>query len=47
MLLAVGGRLLPVSADVEGAVRSEVLGARFGTVEERLRIIWHDGVANV
>lgn len=47
LLRTVGGRLLPVSADAEGAVRSEVLGARFGTVEGRLRIIWHDGVADI
>ncbi|PZS37928.1 MAG: hypothetical protein DLM62_16515 [Pseudonocardiales bacterium] len=47
LLRAVGGRLLPVSADAEGGMRSEVLGARFGTVEGRLRIIWQDGVADV
>ena len=33
LLRAVGDRLLPVSADAQGAVRSEVLGAQFVTVE--------------
>lgn len=43
LLRAVGGRLLPVSADAEGGVRCDVLGARFATVEGRLRITWQDG----
>ncbi|HWR48112.1 MAG TPA: Uma2 family endonuclease [Pseudonocardiaceae bacterium] len=47
LLRAVGGRLLPVSADAEGAVRSDVLDARFATVEGRLRVTWRDGVADV
>jgi Uma2 family endonuclease len=47
LLRAVGDRLLPVSADAEGGLRSEVLGAQFATVEGRLRITWHDGVADV
>ncbi len=47
LLRAVGGRLLPVTADVEGAVRSEVLRARFATVAGRLRITWEDGAAEL
>jgi Uma2 family endonuclease len=47
LLRAVGDRLLPVSADAEGGVRSEVLDVQFATVEGRLRITWHDGVAEV
>jgi hypothetical protein len=47
LLRAVGGRLLPVSGDTEGAVRSDVLGAQFATVEGRLRITWENGVADV
>lgn len=47
LLRAVGGRLLPVSADPEGGVRSDVLGARFTTVDGRARITWQDGVADV
>lgn len=47
LLRAVGGRLLPVSADAESAVHSDVLDARFATVEGRLRITWRDGVADV
>jgi hypothetical protein len=47
LLRAVGDRLLPVSADAGGGVRSDVLGAQFATVEDRLRITWHDGVADV
>lgn len=47
LLRAVGGRLLPVSADGEGVVRSEVLATQFATVDGRLRITWQDGVADV
>ncbi len=47
LLRAVGDRLLPVSADAEGVVRSDVLRAQFATVEGRLRITWEDGVADV
>ncbi|MGH3828176.1 MAG: Uma2 family endonuclease [Pseudonocardiaceae bacterium] len=47
LLRAVGGRLLPVSADAEGAVHADVLDARFATVEDRLRITWRDGVAEL
>lgn len=47
LLRAVGGRLLPVSADAEGAVRSEVLGAQFTTADGRLRITWEDGVSEL
>lgn len=47
LLRAVGNRLLPVTADADGGVRSEVLGAHFATVDRRLRIIWQGGVADV
>ncbi len=47
LLRAVGDRLLPVTADAGGSVRSEILGAQFTTVEGRLRITWADGVADV
>lgn len=44
---AVGDQLLLVSANTEGGVRSDVLGAQFTTVEGRLRIAWEDGAADV
>lgn len=47
LLRAVGGRLLPVTADPEGAVRCDVLGAQFTTVAGRLRITWEDGRADL
>lgn len=47
LLRAVGDRLLPVTTDAAGSVRSEVLGAQFTTVEGRLRITWENGVADV
>ncbi|MDQ3989273.1 MAG: Uma2 family endonuclease [Actinomycetota bacterium] len=47
LLRAVGGRLLPVSADVEGGVYSKVMGARFETVDKQLHISWEDGSADV
>lgn len=47
LLRAVGGRLLPVSADAEGGARSEVLGARFTTAGDVLRVGWEDGAADV
>jgi len=47
LLRAVGGRLLPVTADTEGAVRSDVLGAQFATIAGRLRIAWDDGSAEL
>jgi hypothetical protein len=47
LLRAVGDQLLLVSANAEGGVRSDVLGAQFATVEGRLRITWEDGVADV
>jgi Uma2 family endonuclease len=47
LLRAVGGRLLPVTADTEGAVRSDVLGVQFATVAGRLRITWEDGSAEL
>lgn len=47
MLRAVGSRLLPVTADAHGVLRSEVLGAQFATVDGRLRITWQDGTADI
>lgn len=47
LLRAMGDRLLPVTADADGAVRSDVLGAWFATVDGQLRISWQDGVADV
>lgn len=47
LLRAVGDRLLPVTADADGAARSDVLGAQFATVDWLLRISWQDGVADV
>lgn len=47
LLRAVGSRLLPVSADAHGVLRSEVLGAQFATVDGRLRITWQDGTADI
>ncbi|HEY6424857.1 MAG TPA: Uma2 family endonuclease [Pseudonocardiaceae bacterium] len=47
LLRAVGDRLLPVSADAAGVVRSDVLDAQFATVEDQLRITWQDGVAAI
>lgn len=47
LLRAVGGRLLPVSADAHGTVRSEVLGAQFAAAEGQLRITWQDGAAEI
>jgi len=47
LLRAVDNRLLPMSADATGAVRSEVLGASFATVGSWLRISWNDGSADI
>lgn len=48
LLRNVGGRLLPVTADADGAVRSTVLGVGFHTVDgPALRIAWADGAADV
>lgn len=47
LLRAIGDRLLPVTADTDGAVRSDVLGARFATTDGRMRITWQDGGADV
>jgi Uma2 family endonuclease len=47
LLRTVGDRLLPVTADAHGVLRSEVLGAQFATVDGRLRISWQDGVADI
>lgn len=47
LLRAVGDRLLPVTADREGALRSEVLGAAFTTVAGRLHIAWENDSAEI
>ena len=47
LLRSVGGRLLPVSTDADGAVRSDVLGAQFVAVAGGLRITWEGGVAEL
>ncbi len=47
LLRALDKRLLPVDADAGGAVRSEVLGATFTTVDTRLRIGWDGGSAAI
>ncbi len=47
LLRAVGGRLLPVTADVDGAVRSNVLGVQFRTVGDRLALTWDGGSAEI
>ena len=47
LLRAVGGRLLPVDADVEGGVYSKVMGARFETVDKQLHVSWEDDFADV
>ncbi|WP_167761061.1 Uma2 family endonuclease [Geodermatophilus sp. DF01-2] len=41
----VGERLLPVSADTEGGVRSDVLAVRFHTSGDALRLTWVGGEA--
>ena len=43
----VGERLLPVSADAEGGVRSEVLGVRFTTRGTSLDLRWDGGSATL
>jgi hypothetical protein len=48
LLRAVGGRLLPVSADAEGGVySSKVLSARLETADKQLHVSWEDGFADV
>ncbi|MGH8933134.1 MAG: Uma2 family endonuclease [Egibacteraceae bacterium] len=47
LLRAVGDRLLPVTADTDGAVRSDVLGVRFRTVGDRLELTWDGGSAQI
>lgn len=47
LLRTTGDRLLPVTSDAQGALRSEVLGAQFATVDGRLRITWQGGVADI
>lgn len=47
LLRAVDKRLLPVSGDAQGGVRSDVLGASFATVESVLRISWSEGSADI
>jgi len=42
----VGGSRV-ISADAEGWVRSDVLGARFGTADKQLHVSWEDGFADV
>ncbi|HEY2763047.1 MAG TPA: Uma2 family endonuclease [Pseudonocardiaceae bacterium] len=43
LLRVVGDQMLPVSGDVDGAVRSDVLDAQFRTAAGRLRVTWQDG----
>ncbi|MDQ3455058.1 MAG: hypothetical protein M3513_06275 [Actinomycetota bacterium] len=47
LLRAVDRRLLPVTSDASGTVRSEVLDVGLGTVGEALRITWADGSADL
>lgn len=48
LLRNVGGRLLPVTADTDGAVRSAALDAAFAGVEGPvLRVSWAGGTADV
>lgn len=47
LLRAVDRKLLPVSADAEGAVRSDVLGVAFQTMAGALRISWPGGAAEL
>ncbi|MGI9004137.1 MAG: Uma2 family endonuclease [Pseudonocardia sp.] len=47
LLRAVHGRLLPVTADAEGAVRSDVLAVRMCTTGKRLRLAWDGGEAEI
>jgi len=47
LLRQVGGRLLPVSRDASGALRSDVLAAAFTTSAGRLTVAWHDGSADL
>ncbi len=47
LLRAVDGRLQSVSPDAEGGDYSEVMSARFETVDKQLHIAWEDGSAAV
>jgi Uma2 family endonuclease len=47
LLRAVGARLLPVTADAEGGVRSDVLGTRFTARDGRLHVSWDGGSAEL
>lgn len=47
LLRAVGRRLLPVTADAEGGVRSDVLGTRFTARDGRLHLSWDGGSADL
>ena len=47
LLRFVDGRSTVVSADAEGWVRSDVLGARFGTADKQLHVSWEDGFADI
>lgn len=42
-----GDRLLPVTADAEGGVRSDVLGVRFTARGGRVRLVWDGGGADL
>lgn len=44
---AVAGELRPVSRDGAGALESDVLGIRLGTVDGKLRVTWAEGSAEV
>lgn len=47
LLRAVGGRLLPVSADAGGVVRCEVLALGLATVDEKLVLTWDGGITRI
>jgi len=47
LLRAVNGRLLPVSSDADGTVRSDVLGVGFVSAGEALRLTWLGGSAEL
>ncbi|CAN5243834.1 hypothetical protein BH20ACT5_BH20ACT5_02840 [soil metagenome] len=47
LLRLTGGQLVPVAADAEGAVESDVLGVTFRTEESTLRIGWAGGAVRI
>ncbi|MGH3766802.1 MAG: Uma2 family endonuclease [Pseudonocardiaceae bacterium] len=47
LLRTIGDRLLPITADAAGVLRSDVLDAQFATIDGQLRITWHDGAADI